>query len=229
MVMNFAGERVRFEVVFLDEDESEYDPDSQELKFYDPTGELIETKDEDDCTNTSTGNWYIDWDIPSTATAGRWVLEWWASIAVPESDFMDPYAFIVRERSWPSVVEVRIYLAGMEDDRVSDVAIEQQVLASTIEVDQEKSSSASELLIAGAYLAVSGYQTYLAYATEFERTMGMVPGPILNHLGLLKAKADQFMGYVKRGVGQIAIGPVKSYTPTVVPETYEKDAQGVKA
>lgn len=226
MVMNFPGETVRFEVVFLDENEDEYDPDSQELKFYDPTGELIETKDEGDCVNPSEGNWYIDWEIPAATPAGRCVLEWWASTADPEADFMDPYAFIVKERSWPSVTEVRNYLAGMEDDRVSDVAIEQQILASAIEVDQEASSSASELLIASAYLATSGYQTYLAYASEFERTMGMVPGPILNHLGLLKAKAEQFMAYVKRGAGQTAIGPVKSFTPTVVPETYEPDAQG---
>lgn len=222
--MIFPDGTKRIEAVFADEDGSAYDPDSQVLKFYDSTGTLIVTKDEDDCVNTEVGTWYIDYVIPTDAETGRWTCQW--TVIVNTEEYVFVFAFEVWSRTWPTIQEVRDYLAGMDDDRVTNPAVQMQIVMSATEVDQEKSASVSEALVARAYLATAGYQTYLAYASEFERTMGMIPGPILNHLGLLKAKADQFMAYVKRGAGQEAIGPVRSYTPTVVPETYEPDAQG---
>lgn len=222
--MILPGGTDHIQAVFKDENGNAYDPDSQELKFYDSTGTLKDTKTEADCVKVIKGTWYIDYDVPLTAASGRWTCQWTATAG--EDDFIFIFAFEVWGRTWPTIQEVRDYLAGMEDDRVTDAAIQLQIVVSVTEVDQDKSGTATEDLVARAYLAVAGYQTYLAYASEFERTMGMVPGPILNHLSLLKAKAEQFLGYVKRGAGKEAIGPIKSYTPTVVPETYERDAEG---
>jgi len=214
----------RIQSVFTDEAGDSYDPDSQELKFYDSTGTSIATKTDADCVNPEVGTWYIDYLVPADSETGRWTCVWTATVA--GVDYPSVFAFEVWSRVWPTVQEVRDYLGGMDDDRVTDPAVQMQIVMSATEVDQEKSSTASENLVARAYLATAGYQTYLAYATEFERTVGIVPGPILNHLGLLKNKADLFMSYVRRGIGQAAVGPVRSYTPTLVPETYEPDAEG---
>ena len=210
----------RIQSVFTDEDGNAYDPDSLVLKFYDSTGTLVETFDEDDCVNPTVGTWYIDYVIPTNGPTGRWTCVW--TDTVTTKDYVNVFAFEVWSRTWPTIQEVRDYLAGMDDDRVTDAAVQIQIVVSVTEVEQEASASASEAILARAYLAVSGYQTYLAYATEFERTMGMVPGPILNHLGLLKAKAEQFMGYVRRGSGPMGAGPVVRTGNTDVPEAWDE-------
>lgn len=94
---------------------------------------------------------------------------------------------------------VRAYLADMPTDRVSPACIAEQIeLANTI-VESEKSDEATDEQVEDAKLAQAGYLTYVAYATEVERSTGSVPEPVVAHLARLEIIADKMLAYVKHG------------------------------
>jgi len=123
--------------------------------------------------------------------------------------------------------DVREYLGGLSEDRLANNVIIINISASEIDVDQAKSESAPDALVSKAYLVVAAYYCYRAYVAKLERTLGQIPVAAYTNLMLYKDDFDRFLGYVARGVGKIAIGPIKSYTPTVVPITYEPDTEGI--
>ena len=96
--------------------------------------------------------------------------------------------------------EVQTFLNKMTNDRVKDETVELMLSMAIISVNQEKSSAASNDIIDAAILTDAAYLSYLAYATEFERTVGDVPLPMLTHLGELKLLATKYLGYAIRGV-----------------------------
>ena len=97
--------------------------------------------------------------------------------------------------------EVRDYLNQLPTDRVKDVALEIAIGLATRMVQKEKSSQADADTIEDAILTQAGYLAYVAYANEFERTFGEVPGPVLAQLERLDGIAKRFLGYAKRGIG----------------------------
>jgi hypothetical protein len=99
-----------------------------------------------------------------------------------------------------TVEDVRTYLNKLGESRVKTETIELTLSMAKISVNMEKSSAASNDVIDAAVLFEAVYQSYLAYATEFERSTGDVPIPMLVHLGELKALALKCMSYVQRGV-----------------------------
>lgn len=107
-----------------------------------------------------------------------------------------------------SVVEVRAYLNKMGKNRVHTDTIELNIRMAKIEVDMEKHADATPEVIDAAILADAGFKSYLAYATEFERSAGRVPVPMLEHLQELKEIAKRFRGYAKRGASNVAISPI---------------------
>jgi len=127
----------------------------------------------------------------------------------------------------PTITEVRNYLGGLSSDRLGDATITINIGAAQIDVEMAKSDSAPENLVDKTYLVVTAYYAYRAYVAKLERTLGMVPAAAYNNMMLYKEDFDRFLAYVARGVGKTAIGPIMSYTPTIVPVTYEADAVGV--
>lgn len=224
MTIVFRGETKRFKATFTDTVTGNFDPSASTLKIYDPDGNLAETYDLADLSRVSEGVYYVDYTFPSDGEFGRWFASWTGTNGTFVAEGTD-YVQLMPTYA-PTIDEVRNSLGGMEDDRVIPDAIIIAIADGMLMVDKEKSATAPTDDISRAYLACSSYQAYLTYASEFERTAGIVPGPILNHLRELKEKCAEFVAFTKRGGGQTAIGPIKSYTPTVVPETYEPDAEG---
>jgi len=100
--------------------------------------------------------------------------------------------------------EVRSYLENMPVTRVSEPAMQTAIRMADHIIDYYKSETATKKLIKDAVLAYAGYLGYLAYATEYERTAGKLPGAILIHLDRYKELADMFLLFVISGsVGTI--------------------------
>lgn len=215
----YRSETKRFQFTFKDVNDAVYDPTTQAITIYDPTGELINTYDEGDVTYVSAGVYYIDYDIPSDAEYGRWQCRWSgtrASITATGVELVQ-----VMPTNAPTIQEIRYALGGMSDDRVIDEAVVIAIMDGMQAVDNEKSASAEQRDIARAYVSCSAYHTYLAYVSEFERTAGMVPGPIMNHLRDLERKCKDQIKFVQRGGGPAKKGPTIATGKTEVPEDWD--------
>jgi len=97
-----------------------------------------------------------------------------------------------------TVDDVRNYLNGLGESRVKTETIELALDMAKLSVNLEKSVNATNEMIDAAILYEAVYQSYLAYATEFERSTGSVPAPMLIHLGELKALAMRYLVYAQR-------------------------------
>jgi len=95
--------------------------------------------------------------------------------------------------------EVLTFLNKMTKNRVKTETAELMLSLAKTEVSAEKSASASNDIIDSATLTRAAYLSYLAYATEQERSVGEVPAPLLTHLMELKLLAEQHMNYARRG------------------------------
>ena len=113
------------------------------------------------------------------------------------------------------IQEVRDYLNKITTSRVHDDTITINIeLANTI-VENESSKEASDETIKDAVLTQAGYLSYLSYATEFERSVGRVPPPMLIHIDRLKAIADKFLTYAKRADNEQRKPPIMELSDTV--------------
>jgi len=99
-----------------------------------------------------------------------------------------------------SVKEVRDFLNKMGENRVREDTVELMLRMAKIAVDNEKSSVANNDAVEAAVLSQAAWMSYLAYATEVERSVGEVPPSMLIHLEELKMLAERYMGYAKRGL-----------------------------
>mgnify|MGYP000055858391 FL=1 len=70
----YRGETVRIKATIKDFSGNLFDPDSQEIKIYDPSNTLKETNTSP--TKESVGVYYIDYNIPSDSNTGVWYVEW---------------------------------------------------------------------------------------------------------------------------------------------------------
>jgi len=111
--------------------------------------------------------------------------------------------------------EVRKYLNNISIESITDDVIEIQLELANTKVEENKSESALEQTVEDAILTWAGYLSYLAYATNIERGVGAIPGPMLIHLDMLKAIADEYLGYAMRGETGMAVGPQLYITETV--------------
>ena len=220
----FAGGIKTVQATFTDKDDVVYDPDSQVIKFYDSTETLIESFTQANVTRISEGIYFIDYEVPDASETGRWTCEWTAVVSSESYEYN--FAFEVRSRSWPTVAELRTYLNDITTDRISNTVVDMHTSTAIIEVDLAKSATAAVALVQKTYLILAGYYCYRAYCVKLERSLGQLPATVYENLLAYKETADKFLEYVARGVGQTAMGPIMSYTPTVVPESYEEDAEG---
>jgi len=104
-----------------------------------------------------------------------------------------------------SVDDVRNYLNNLSDEQVTDDVIRTQIkLAETI-VEQEKAANVPQQVIENAILAKAGELTYIAYTTQMERSLGVLPPVVASHLQDLRRIADLFLTYVRRGSPSLPI------------------------
>jgi len=176
----------RIQGTFTDENGTLYDPSAASIKIYSSAGVLIVTKTKADCTKVDLGIWYLDYPIPTAGPTGRWTVSWINTVAT--KDYAYPFAFIVWGLDWPTVAEVRAYLADMGARRLSDPTIEEQIYSAVLRVQVLATVGAEKVY--NARLMLSVYLTYLAYSAEYERTAGQVPGPLLRQLGQYEALAN---------------------------------------
>lgn len=223
--MIYPGSIKRIQATFTTEAEAKYDPDSQTLKFYDSIGALIATKTQADCVRSELGIWYIDYTVPTTAVTGRWTCEWTATVT-GKGDYIYVHVFDVWSLFWPTVDEVRNYLANICDDRLSEDTIVIQLRLAIRHCERYCSSSTIADIASAAMLARAGWMSYIAYVTMYERSVGQVPPAMLGHSAVLEGLALEAMLACGATIDARKAGPINSFTPTVVPETYEKTAEG---
>jgi len=112
------GETIRIQNTYSDSNDTLYDPDTIELKIYDPKGLLITTKTfvSGEIIKSSTGVYYYDYTIADDAMTGWWISKW-AAVIGTQTD-QESNQFYVRdseERFYCSVEDV-YNRCGMESD-----------------------------------------------------------------------------------------------------------------
>jgi len=98
-----------------------------------------------------------------------------------------------------TVEDVRRYLNDLSSEQVSDEVIRTQIKIAETIVEQEKAANVPQQVIENAILAKAGELTYIAYTTEMERSLGVLPPVVASHLQDLRRIADLFLSYVRRG------------------------------
>ena len=171
--MILPGGVKRIQGTFTDENNAAYDPSSAVITIYDPQRILIATKALTDCIQVILGTWYLDYSIPLTGPVGRWMVSWVNTVLT--KNYVYPFAFIVWDISWPTVAEVRIYLADMGTKRLSNETIEIQIASAAEYVTYNKADIVPLAIVNQAILARAVYLSYVAYAAEYERTAGRLP------------------------------------------------------
>ncbi len=68
------GDTFGLKATFTGEDGSLLDPDSQEIKIYDSSGNLMDTIT--DPSKVSTGVWKFYWNLPDAGPLGEWKVTW---------------------------------------------------------------------------------------------------------------------------------------------------------
>ena len=133
------NETIRITNTFTDTDTDDalYDPDSIELKIYNPTSALyaVVTTGAGEITQLSLGVWAYDFDIPDDALSGWWIAKWTAAIGtqtdVAKSQFKvrDPERRLYTQ---PSYVYSR---AGQDENFVSEKDVNYFITEAMAEVD----------------------------------------------------------------------------------------------
>ena len=98
-----------------------------------------------------------------------------------------------------SVDDIRETLKNMPSEFVADEVIEKQIEIAAYMVDKEKSSSATATDIYMATLICSSHLTLLAYASEIERSLGVVAPSLGALIERYRVLCKEAMGYLKRG------------------------------
>jgi len=71
----YYGETVRIQATLIDFDGSAITPDSQTVSLYTPSG-VIQGNANTTPTQSATGVYYTDWDIPAAGPSGTWKVVW---------------------------------------------------------------------------------------------------------------------------------------------------------
>jgi len=197
MTILYRGESKRFQTTFTDTDDAVFDPASVVMNIYDAEGELDETYAVGDLTRTAEGVYYVDFPIPTDAAYGRWYM----SVNGVNGAFTAEAAeeFYVLPVWCPTIDSIRKYLGGMPSERVSDESMCIQINLGYSYVSTRVGSAATVQLTADAVTAWSGWLAYKAYAAEYERTAGEIPGPILIQLRRYEMYARELITISQEG------------------------------
>ena len=110
------GETVRIQNTHTDSDGTLYDPDTIELKIYDPKGSLSVTKTfaAGEIVKSSTGIYYYDYTIADDATTGWWISKWTAMIGTQTDRESDQFYVRDPEKKLYCTVEEVWNRAGVD-------------------------------------------------------------------------------------------------------------------
>ena len=97
-----------------------------------------------------------------------------------------------------TVDDVRTLLKDLPSEYVSDDAVQKQIDVATFIVNKEKSSQASASDVDKAILLNAAFLTLSAYASEIERSLGVVSPSLNTLIERYKTLADMALEYVKR-------------------------------
>jgi len=97
-----------------------------------------------------------------------------------------------------TVDDVRTLLKDLPSEYVSDDAVQKQIDVATFIVNKEKSSRASASDVDKAVLLNAAFLTLSAYASEIERSLGVVSPSLNTLIERYKTLADMALEYVKR-------------------------------
>jgi len=99
-----------------------------------------------------------------------------------------------------TVSDVRQFLKDLPIDFVSDEAIQKQIELAQFIVSHENGGYATSDEIEKATLVAAAYYTALAYASEVERSLNVLPPSLINWLDLLKQAYERVLEYIRSGV-----------------------------
>ena len=97
-----------------------------------------------------------------------------------------------------TVDDVRTLLKDLPSEYVSDDAVQKQIDVATFIVNKEKSNQASASDVDKAVLLNAAFLTLSAYASEIERSLGVVSPSLNTLIERYKTLADMALEYVKR-------------------------------
>jgi hypothetical protein len=98
-----------------------------------------------------------------------------------------------------TIQDVRNFLSKLPVQRVEDATITLTLRVANTVIDATKSGKATTQQIDDAVLVYAAWQTLIAYATEMERSAGVVPAPVMTHQTVLENLANHLLEIVKRG------------------------------
>ena len=134
------NETVRLTNIFKDNADELYDPDSIELKIYDPTSALSVTVTTplEITINPSVGTWSYDFDIPADGLLGWWVVEWIGTTVTPSRRDICKDQFRVRDpqRKLYTQPEYVYSRAGQDENFCSTKDVNYFIIESMGEVDK---------------------------------------------------------------------------------------------
>lgn len=134
------GESIRLKATYTDSSGVAYDPDTIELKIYDPVGVLKSTVTyaAGDIEKNDTGVYFYDYTIPADGDQGYWIQTFTGVITgatttdISEGQF---YVKYVTERLYVSVAEVKAKL-GSSKMTMDDMDIRMCIRGAMAETDQ---------------------------------------------------------------------------------------------
>jgi len=115
------GETVRIQNTYIDSDDELYDPDTIELKIYEPNGSLKTTVTfaAGEIVKSSTGVYYYDHTIADDATVGWWISKWTAVIGTQTDRESDQFYVRDPEEKLYCTVEQVWERSGQDDTFVN--------------------------------------------------------------------------------------------------------------
>ena len=125
-----------------------------------------------------------------------------------------PFQFIVWDLTWPTVATVRSYLAGLGTIRLADSVIEGHICNSAGYVVYNSGEDAPLQNLYQAILIRSVWQSYLAYAAEYERTAGKLPEAVDRQIRRYEIQSRDAMIGVQSGAvsGVVTISDLRTNT-----------------
>jgi len=108
-----------------------------------------------------------------------------------------------------TVSDVREFLKDLPSDFVSDAAIQKQIDLAEFIVNRENAGYATPTGLDQAILVCAAYYTAVAYASEVERSLNVLPPSLISWLEILKNMHDKILEYIRAGVPPKPVAIVK--------------------
>ena len=132
------NETIRITNTFTDIEDVLYDPDSIELKIYNPTSALYDVVNVgvSEITRISIGVWAYDFDIPDDALSGWWIAKWTAVIGTQTDVAKSQFKVRDPERRLYTQTSYVYSRSGQNEDFISENDVKYYIVEAMGEVDK---------------------------------------------------------------------------------------------